>query len=126
MKYLVIGIKRIFDFKGRSSRTEYWLYQLSMLICLFPILPLIYLSDEDFGILSEISSWIGLIYIILWVIVLTVSYVSISVRRLHDFGRSGWWILLDYLPLIGFVAFICRGLPKGDSNPNKYGKPSPY
>lgn len=126
MKYLIVGVKRIFDFKGRSSRTEYWLYLLSMLICLFPTLPLILLSNEDFGVLSKISTWIILVYYLLWLITFTISYISISVRRLHDSGRSGWWILLDYVPLIGLVAFIDRGLRKSDVNANKYGMPSPY
>lgn len=126
MKYLIIGIKRIFDFKGRSSRTEYWLYLLSMFICIFPMLPFILLLNGDFGVISKISASIVLIYTLLWFIVSTISYVSISVRRLHDFGRSGWWILLDYVPLIGLVAFIDRGLRKGDVNANKYGMPSSY
>ena len=50
--------------------------------------------------------------------------LGVSVRRLHDTGRSGWWILINLIPLIGSIVFLVFTVSDGDPGPNQYG-PSP-
>jgi uncharacterized membrane protein YhaH (DUF805 family) len=63
------------------------------------------------------------IYIIsvVYIIVMIYSSIRIQVRRLHDLNRSGWWILLGLVPLVGFVQFLFLLLAPGTAGPNKFG-----
>ena len=84
---------RYADFKGRSRRSEYWWASLATSIIS--------------GVLSVIIpnfAWI-------WTLAILVPGVSICVRRLHDIGKSGWWYLINFIPLVGqiiFIVFACK------------------
>lgn len=51
--------------------------------------------------------------------------MAMGARRLHDFNASGWWVLLWFIPIVGFVSMIVIGVRKGDAADNQYG-PAPY
>ncbi len=77
------------DFNGRATRSEFWWY------CLFTFLVGVVLGILGITILTTI---VGL--------ALLVPNIAVSVRRLHDTGRSGWWMFLYILPLIGAIALL--------------------
>ena len=79
---------RYADFKGRSRRSEYWLGCLSVSL----------LGLVIGGILDDYA-WI-------WTLAILVPNLAISVRRLHDIGRSGWWYLINLVPLAGPIIFL--------------------
>ena len=79
---------RYADFRGRSRRSEYWLGCLSVSI----------LGMLVSGILSDLA-WI-------WSLVILVPNLAICIRRLHDTGRSGWWYLINLVPLAGPIIFL--------------------
>lgn len=79
---------RYADFKGRSRRSEYWLGCLSVGI----------LGALISSILSDLA-WI-------WSIVIWLPTLSINIRRLHDIGKSGWWYLINLVPLAGPIIFL--------------------
>lgn len=82
--------KRSFDFEGWSSRKEYWMPVLINLIVSF--------------VLSLLCQFIGTyIPIIIYNILFIVPSISISVRRLHDINKSGFWMFISFVPLIGFI-----------------------
>lgn len=94
------------DFSGRSRRSEYWwVYLFNMIVA--GILGMI-----DVAALST-----------LWTLAVLIPGIALGVRRLHDTGRSGWWLLISLVPLVGaivLIVFVCT-----DSAPaNQYG-PSP-
>ena len=89
------------DFAGRATRTQFWMYQLFMF--LFALL------------ISIVCSFLGdagqVIYYVISIAVFLPS-LAIAARRLHDIGRSAWWLLLYLLPLLGpLVLFIFFVLP---------------
>lgn len=95
---------QFFDFEGRSTVQQYWMFTLWCFI---------------FYILLEIIGE-DIIYALFSLILLFPSF-SIGARRLHDIGKSGWWQLLWFIPIIGWIIMIVFLVTKGDSGANRYG-----
>ncbi|GAB2189239.1 DUF805 domain-containing protein [Sessilibacter sp. MAH1] len=107
----------LFSPKGRTTRKTYWLVFLGIII--FAIL---------FGFISVVlglnESLIGVITIILYIPIIWISFV-VQVKRWHDRDKSGWWILINLIPVIGGIwAFVENGCLQGTEGVNKYGPPS--
>lgn len=103
------------DFTGRARRRDYWLFLLAnlLLACVTAVL--------DFVVGSEIGlAGLGPFGTLLMVIVALPS-LALGVRRLHDSGRSGWWMLVSLVPFIGVVALLVLMVLPGTSGPNEYG-----
>jgi uncharacterized membrane protein YhaH (DUF805 family) len=92
-------------FEGRARRSEYWWFVVANAI---------------------ISIIVGFIPILNWIIALAliVPGISVSVRRLHDTGRSGWWYLLCLVPLVGTIVLIVFDCQDSQPGANAYG-PNP-
>ncbi|MEE0889497.1 MAG: DUF805 domain-containing protein [Bacteroidales bacterium] len=116
MKWFIKCIKQYADFKGRARRKEYWMFTLFYLLFL---LPLALLVGIEIGL--EIEVPIFTILFVLFIFALIVPTYAVTARRLHDTGRSGWWILINFIPYIGGIwLFVLTCL---DSKPgtNKWG-----
>jgi len=97
-------------FTGRARRSEYWFWTLAVVI------------GAIVAIIIDSIIGINLFYIVFALAVL-VPGIAVGVRRLHDISKSGWWILLSLIPLIGSIVLIIWFV--GDSHPdNEYG-PNP-
>ena len=119
-----LGFQRYFDFKGRSSRTEFCWWTLFI----FTTQIILWIA-ESLGTLG-IGLGIGFAFGILRVLFLLgtiIPSVSLSVRRLHDINQSGWWSLiwfvLWFIPLLGWIALIVWACQPSHVQPNKYGTP---
>ncbi len=115
MNWWLIAMKKYVTFSGRARRKEYWMFALFNLI--FGIAALVFDSIlgtavEDFGY--------GLFYGLFSLAIIVPSF-AVTVRRLHDTGRSGWWFFISFIPIIG--AFWLLALLLSDSQPgdNQYG-----
>jgi uncharacterized membrane protein YhaH (DUF805 family) len=104
-----------FNFKSRAARSEYWYYALFLLIAGLATLLI------DFAIFGPRD--IGPVNAIFTLATIFPS-LAVSVRRLHDIGRSGWFLLLAIIPLIGLIILIYWACQPSDPQPNKYG-PAP-
>ena len=94
MNYMLMPLKRYADFSGRSRRKEYWMFMLFYTVIYMVLL----IIDGTLGMFffTAIFSVISL-----------VPSISITARRLHDTGRSGWWQLLAvFLPLLGLIILV--------------------
>lgn len=128
--YLNVIRSHYADFRGRARRREYWMFMLFNWI-VSTVLSLPYLITSLSGDLSAgptpEPTGLGLVSIILaslYSLAVLLPSLAVAVRRLHDTGRSGWWLLLSILPFIGgLVLFIFYVL---DSQPgaNRWG-PNP-
>jgi uncharacterized membrane protein YhaH (DUF805 family) len=118
MNWYLEVLKKYVVFKGRARRKEYWYFVL------FNILISIALGIID-GITGSFSSeaGIGLLGGLYSLAVLLPS-IAVSVRRLHDTNRSGWWLLIGLAPLIGAIVLIVFMVQDSQSDENQYG-PSP-
>lgn len=96
-------------FQGRARRSEYWWFFLFYLI-VYMVLYTVDLTVFGYPMLSG-----------LFALASFLPSLAVGVRRLHDTGRSGWWLLIGLIPLVGFIVLIIFYV--GDSQPgdNKYG-----
>lgn len=114
--YLMVW-KKYAQFNGRSQRREYWMFTLlNSLICILLFAPAFELQMRRVG-----QIFFGLYFV--YLLAVLVPLFTVSVRRLHDTGRSGWWLLLIFVPIVS-LALIFPMMIEGDPSPNKYG-PNP-
>lgn len=118
MNWYLAALKKYAVFEGRARRKEYWYFTL------FNTLILIGLSVIDLasGTFSE-ESGMGLLGGI-YALGVLVPDVTVSVRRLHDTGRSGWWLLLVLVPLIGPLVLLVFMVLDSQPGENQHG-PNP-
>lgn len=102
------GFNNYANFKGRSSRSAFWFWMLFSFI--MNIIATILDSVVGMGLFSLVIG-LGLL----------IPGIAVSVRRLHDTDRSGWWYLLILIPLIGAIVLIVWAVQKGTDGPNQYG-----
>ena len=123
--YLDIMRDNYANFHGRASRKTFWMFFLIYVVLAFfsgfldNIFGTVIYIDTGFG--SEVSMGYGWIYIIFGLVHL-IPYLAVSVRRLHDVGKSGWFMLINLIPLIGAILFIIALAKTGDPNENQYGE----
>lgn len=93
MDYFIGALRQYADFTGRTGRKEYWMY-----ILMYFVFSLI------LGLLDDLLGINILTYTLSFA--LLVPTLSIGARRLHDTGRSGWWQLIAWLPIVGVIILI--------------------
>ncbi len=114
MKWYIKVLKNYIIFKGRARRKEYWFFILFNIIFMFLAL----IIDIMFGTIKDPENP-GIIFSIYSIAVILPS-ISVSVRRLHDIGKNGWYLLISLLPF-GSIILIGEFIKKGISKENKYG-----
>src|SRR3954467_14854791 len=104
------------DFTGRARRSEYWFFFL------FNFIAQAVAGFLD-GLFRIRSVYGGPIQGLVWLALLVPS-LAVGVRRLHDTGRSGWWLLIGLIPVIGTIILIVFLATEGQPGDNQYG-PTP-
>jgi uncharacterized membrane protein YhaH (DUF805 family) len=97
-------------FAGRARRSEFWFFWLFNL-----------LAHGVAGILDAALFSVDAPLNAIVSLVLLVPNLAVAVRRLHDVGRSGWWLLILLVPLIGIVVLLIWYLSRGEDGPNRFG-----
>lgn len=117
MKYYIEAFKNCGVFKGRSSRKEYWMFVLFQVVItiIFYMALYVLLSANNEGLSDTIAMIFGI-----YCLISILPSISISVRRLHDVDKSGWWFLFGIIPVLGLVslAWYCS---KGTLGNNRFG-----
>jgi uncharacterized membrane protein YhaH (DUF805 family) len=116
MNWYLEALRKYAVFDGRARRMEYWMFVL------FNCLIVVVLSvvDTVVGIFS-LGNSIGALTGLYWLVVLVPS-IAVTVRRLHDTDRSGWWALLALLPLLGTIVLFVFCVLDGTPGANRFGE----
>lgn len=114
MKWVTEVFRKSFVFNERSRRKEYWLFAL------FIFIAGTVLSIAEVALGLEITEGVGILTLIFSLLILVPS-ISVTIRRLHDIGRSGWWILLNFIPVIGTIIVFVMTVLDSQPSANKYG-----
>ncbi len=112
------------QFKGRTSRTTFWwtaLFSILASIAIGLIFPGTYHTEMLFNEV-EIRSYDQSTIESLWDLATLIPTLAISVRRLHDTGRSGANFLFIFLPIVGWIILLMYFLQSGKSESNQYGE----
>lgn len=118
MDWYLKALKQYATFEGRARRKEYWFFALFN----FLILVGLSLLDMMFGVYSE-EVGLGLLSTLYWLVIIVPS-IAVGVRRLHDIGKSGWWLLIGVIPLIGAIVLLVFAVLDSQPGANEYG-PNP-
>jgi len=109
---ITAGFRNYVNFTRRASRSEFWFWVLfAVLVSVAAtLIDVALFSDSE---ISPLNTLAGL--------ALLLPNLSVSVRRLHDLDRSGWWILLGLIPIVGWIIIIIWNCSKGTPGPNRFG-----
>ena len=122
MNYFIQCItKKYADFSGRARRAEYWYFTLWYALLLFALMFTLGFivgalggTDESAGTLASIVSNIISLALLL-------PSLGVAIRRLHDIGKSGWWILIAFIPILGAIILLIFMVTPGNAGSNQYG-----
>lgn len=103
--------QRYADFHGRSRRSEFWWFVLFYCLLMVVISFVVGSISETLGSTLMFLLWLGLL----------VPYLAVGVRRLHDTDRTGWWILIGFIPIIGAIVLIFFFVQRGTEGINRFG-----
>ena len=115
MNWYIDAVKKYTVFVGRASRAEYWYF--SLVHTLVSIL----LSVLDFSLgYAHLLIGVGLLNGV-YTLAVMLPVAGVTIRRLHDTNRSGWWLLIAFIPLLGLIALLVMLTLKGTDGENPYG-----
>ena len=105
-------LKRYVDFQGRARRREYWMFFLANVIVsfLFLLIGGMIMNSSEVAVPNMIYS-----------VAVLLPGLGVGVRRLHDIGKSAWWILFGLIPLVGPILLIVFLTTEGTKGDNAYG-----
>jgi uncharacterized membrane protein YhaH (DUF805 family) len=113
--YKKVVFENYANFNGRARRSEYWYYILANLI----ILIIAAVIDNVTGLNFEPLPY-GVIYL-LYALATILPGIAVAIRRLHDVGKSGWFLLILFFPLIGSIWLLVLFATEGERGTNQYG-----
>ncbi len=124
MSWYIAALRKYAVFRGRARRKEYWIFQLIRYtffiagLLLYPLFERLPASvEEQFGD-------IYLLILYTYYAAMLLPELAVTIRRLHDTGRSGWWYLISLVPYIGAVVLFIFVLQDSQYGENEYG-PNP-
>ncbi len=118
MQWFMTALQKWADFSGRARRREYWFFVL-IYVVIYIVLTVV---DTMVGLLNA-ATGIGILGG-LFALAMLIPGISVAVRRLHDTDRSGWWLLLALVPVIGAIVLIVFYLLDSQPGENRFG-PNP-
>lgn len=130
MYWMTLPLKRYAEFAGRARPKEYWMYALFLFLCMAAL----NIIEGMLG-LGTSREWVyrngwsmgagasheGGPLVGLFALGTLVPSIAVAVRRLHDTDRSGWWMLLAFLPFIGWIWLFVLMVLGGTRGPNRFG-----
>ncbi|WP_040725881.1 DUF805 domain-containing protein [Thiomicrorhabdus sp. Kp2] len=120
MHFFLEPLNQYFNFKDRATRQQFWLFTLIYMVLYQVILA----TDVMTGMYDE-ETQVGLAST-LYALGLFIPSLALSVRRLHDIGKSGWWLLLWLVPILGWIVLLVFYVLDSEKEENKYGVSPKY
>lgn len=115
MQWYLHVLRNYVNFSGRARRKEYWMFALFNLIISVVLMVLGMMLSGGGS-----SSGANLI-VDLYGLAVFLPSLGVSVRRLHDIGKSGWFLLLAFIPFVGAIILLVFCCQEGQQGPNQYG-----
>lgn len=122
MDYMLLPLKRYADFSGRSRRKEYWMFFLGYVLAM-ALLGILAAALGGFS--SGSASFGGSIFLLLLallVLALIIPSIAVQVRRFHDQDKTGWLVLLNFVPYVGGIIVLVFMCLEGTKGPNRFGE----
>jgi len=115
MNWYVTVLKRYGVFVGRAGQAEFWWFFLINLLITIALA----VVDQHTGTFDAEGGY-GLVSGI-YTVAVALPTLAVSVRRLHDTGRSGWWVLIGIIPVVGTIILLALFILEGTPGDNRFG-----
>jgi len=109
MNYYVSVLSNYANFSGRARRAEFWNFIL-INVLIYCVLAMLIFAGTAFGVL-----------IVIYALGVLIPSLAVRVRRMHDLGKSGWYILVSLIPVVGIVWMLVLLCTAGEEGTNEYG-----
>jgi uncharacterized membrane protein YhaH (DUF805 family) len=127
MDWMLMPYRRYAEFSGRSRRMEYWMFALFQIIVTAVLYGILIAGrpemDQATGqILAAPGAlfYVAMVLLLLFFLATIIPALAVGVRRLHDTDRSGWWLLIEFIPFGGLVLLVFMCLD-GTHGSNRFG-----
>lgn len=128
MDWMVLPLRRYATFAGRSRRKEYWLYGAALIAAAFLaiFLDLMFMFSDIVIVRRGETTSIHYVphkalFLLTLALATLIPTLAVNVRRLHDIGRSGWWLLIALVPLVGWIVLFVFACLDGTAGANRFG-----
>lgn len=115
LDWMLMPLRRYADFSGRSRRKEYWMFLLGVVIAAIVL-----------GIVEGVVGLSGMVgpygpLTLIFLLGIIVPSIAVQIRRFHDQDKSGWFVLLSFIPFVGGLIVLVFMCLEGTRGPNQYG-----
>lgn len=120
MKWYIKVLQQYADFEGRARRKEYWMFTLVNFLIIMGLQTLLFMvagMNPESALGFFLSGTVGL-----YALGVFIPGIAVTVRRLHDTNRSGWWIFIGFLPIIGAIILLVFLVQDSQPGTNQYGE----
>jgi uncharacterized membrane protein YhaH (DUF805 family) len=121
MEYMLMPLRRYADFSGRSRRKEYWMFTLFVVIVEIVLFTWILAATATAGGQMTVMVMIPVLLVLLMIFGLIIPSLAVTVRRLHDQDKSGWYYFIAFIPLVGPIVLLVFMCTEGTRGANRYG-----
>lgn len=125
MEWMLMPYRRYADFSGRSRRKEYWMFVLLTFIIVGVCMALMFAGgmsvDETGQSVPGPLFWLGVALLGIWGVGSIIPSIAVQVRRFHDQDKSGWMVLLGFIPYVGSLIVFIFMCIEGTRGPNRFG-----
>jgi uncharacterized membrane protein YhaH (DUF805 family) len=118
MNWYIEAVKKYSVFTGRARRKEYWYFTLFNIVIIIP-LTLIDMMTGTFSNEANMGLFSGV-----FILAILIPSIAVSIRRLHDTNRTGWWMLISFIPILGPIVLLIFLVQDSQIGDNRYG-PNP-
>ena len=115
MEWATLPFKKYADFTGRARRKEYWMFALLVVVASI----VIGMVEGILGLSGTVAMYGPLS--LLFMLAILIPSIAVGVRRLHDTNRSGWWMLIGLIPIVGSIVLLVFFVLEGTRGLNEYG-----
>ena len=129
MDWMLMPLRRYADFSGRSRRKEYWMFVLFTILVYAAFIVLFMVGGGATGMFGQtgdapelgVIAWLVIALFVIFALIIFIPALAVIVRRLHDQDKSGWFILLQFIPYIGGIIILIFMCIEGTKGENRYG-----
>lgn len=118
MDWMLMPLRRYAEFSGRSRRKEYWMFVLFTILVGAALAIVAWLLG---GLSGPEPSGLFLGLLGIYALALIVPSIAVQIRRMHDQDKSGWFVLLGFIPYVGGLVMLVFMCIEGTRGPNRFG-----
>ncbi len=122
MEWMILPLKRYADFSGRSRRKEYWMFTLGIFLTFALAAFLLVFTFDVTHAEGSGGTTVGLITVLgLVYLAILIPAIAVQVRRFHDQDKSGWFVLMNFIPYVGGIIVLVFMCLEGTRGANRFG-----